>query len=108
MLSHVFACPHFLSDNFYTSAKLLDDLHQFGIYGTGAFRVVIPSDMKMIKEFEAFYVAWVITGVQMNLKFNCKFSSQLNSPGATTYIEKLQTNLYQLYTQCGKMQVQYV
>jgi len=45
---------HLYIDNFYTSAKLLDDLYQFGIYATGTFRadrVVIPSDVKIIKAF---------------------------------------------------------
>jgi len=44
---------HVYIDNFYTSAKLLNDLYQFGIYATGTFRadrVVIPSEVKIMKE----------------------------------------------------------
>ena len=44
---------HLYVDNFYTSAKLFEDLYHYGIYATGTFRtdrVVIPVDVKAMKE----------------------------------------------------------
>jgi len=57
-----------------------------------ADRIVIPSNVKSFSVNEAFYMAWVITSVQpfqMNLKFDHKLGCQLNSPGATNYVEKM-------------------
>jgi len=82
---------HFYIGNFYTSANLFNDLEFMPV----GCRVVILSDVKIISVDEAFYVAWVITGIQlfqMNLKLKCKYRklcSQLNSPEAATYIEMM-------------------